>query len=125
MGIRGRVGFGGIVFSGQSRLFEYDKITSPDKVIYIHDPHTNEIIGYRKIDNLGEKQDYLEDKILEEKAREMAFEGERFYDLVRIAKRRGDPAVLADRVAGKFSGVKAEQIRQHLMNEHNWYIHPW
>ena len=63
--------------------------------------------------------------LLDEKAREMAFEGERFYDLVRIAKRRGDPAVLADRVAGKFSGAKAEQIREHLMDEHNWYIHPW
>jgi len=120
IGIRGRVGFGGI-----RRLFAYDKITSPDRNIYIHDPHTNEITGYYNIGSLGAKQDYLEDVLLEEKAREMAFEGERFYDLVRIAKRRGDPAVLADRVAGKFSGAKAEQIRSLLMDEHNWYIHPW
>jgi starch-binding outer membrane protein, SusD/RagB family len=120
-GIRGRVGFGGL-----QRIFEYDKITTPDKIIYIHDPFTNEIIGHYSFGvNLGAKQNYLEDQLLEEKAREMAFEGERFYDLVRIAKRRGDPAVLADRVAGKFSGSKAEQIREHLMNERNWYIHPW
>jgi len=121
LGIRGRVGFGGL-----NRNYKYDKITSPDKVIYIHDPYTNEITGYYTFgSDLGAKQDYLEDRLLEEKAREMAFEGERFYDLMRIAKRRGDPAVLADRVAGKFSGVQAEQIRQHLMNEDNWYIHPW
>ncbi|MCP4310014.1 MAG: RagB/SusD family nutrient uptake outer membrane protein [Bacteroidetes bacterium] len=120
-GIRGRVGFGGV-----QRLFAYDKITSPDRTIYIHDPNTNEIIGHYSFGtNLAAKQNYLEDKLLEEKAREMAFEGERFYDLVRIAKRRGDPAVLANRVAGKFSGAKAELIREHLMNEHNWYIHPW
>jgi hypothetical protein len=105
-----------------------DKITSPDKVIYTHDPYTNEITGYYSFGtDLSAKQDYLEDRLLEEKAREMAFEGERFYDLMRIAKRRGDPAVLADRVAGKFSRSKDEQIRirEHLMNEHNWYIHPW
>jgi hypothetical protein len=88
-GIRGRVGFGGL-----QSIFSYDKIRSPDKVIYIHDPHTNEITGFYSFgSDLAAKQDYLEDRLLEEKAREMAFEGARFYDLIRIAKRRGDPAV--------------------------------
>ncbi|HEC44235.1 MAG TPA: RagB/SusD family nutrient uptake outer membrane protein [Bacteroides sp.] len=114
-GIRGRVGFGR----------GYDAIQLGN-IIYTNDPYTNEITGYLDYtDNLDAKRRYLEDQMLEEKAREMAFEGERFYDLIRIARKRGEPAYLADRVAAKFSGAKAEQIRQHLMDEYNWYIHPW
>ena len=41
---------------------------------------------------------------------------------MRIAKRRGDPAYLADRVAAKFDYPERTQIRQHLMNEENWYL---
>lgn len=114
-GIRGRVGLAN----------NYDAIKIGN-IIYQNDPYTNGLTGYLNYQgNLEAKQKYLEDKMLEEKAREMAFEGERFYDLVRIAKRRGDPSILADRVAAKFSGAKADQIRAYLMDEYNWYIHPW
>ena len=71
---------------------------------------------------LGAKQEYLEERILDERARELAYEGQRFYDLIRVAKRRNDPSFLADKVAAKFSGAKALQIREHLMNEENWYL---
>ncbi|MCK4923041.1 MAG: RagB/SusD family nutrient uptake outer membrane protein, partial [Bacteroidales bacterium] len=112
LGIRGRVGFG----KGAHAI----QLTDP---IYIHDPETNEVAGYLDYSgNLQAKQRYLEDQIMDERIREMAFEGERFYDLMRVARRRGDPAYLADRVAAKFNSPKREQIREYLMNEENWYI---
>ncbi len=112
LGVRGRVGFG-----------DGDDAVAVGNIIYQHHPYTNEIIGYLDYTgNLLAKQEYIEDQIIAERARELAFEGERFYDLMRIAKRRNDPSYLADRVAAKFSGAKAEQIHQFLMNEENWYI---
>lgn len=112
LGVRGRVGFG----SNDDAVFI-------ENFIYKHDPYTNEVIGfYDYTNNLLAKQEYLEEQILDERARELAYEGHRFYDLMRIAKRRNDPSFLADMVAAKFSGTKAEQIREHLMNEENWYV---
>jgi hypothetical protein len=111
-GVRGRVGFA-----------NGDEVVRINDIIYIHDPVTNKIIGwYNYRNNLPAKQLYLIDKIIEERARELAFEGKRFFDLMRVAKRRDDPAYLADKVAEKFRGPKREVIRQKLMNPENWYI---
>jgi len=65
---------------------------------------------------------WIEDRILDESARELAFEGYRWYDLVRIATRRNDPSILADRVALKFPVDKREEMREKFMDTDNWYI---
>ena len=114
MGIRGRVGFG----DGDEALYI-------GNVIYFHDPDNNEVIGYKEFtgsNSLLEKQLFLEEILLEEHARELAFEGERFYEIMRIAKRRNDPSFLANIIAEKFSGTKKEAIRDYLMDENNWYL---
>lgn len=72
---------------------------------------------------LEERTLLIEDLIIAERALELAFEGKRWFDLVRIAERRNDPAFLADKVAEKFKGTgEYDAIRNKLMNPANWYL---
>lgn len=65
---------------------------------------------------------YIEDKIIEERAMELAFEGKRWFDLMRLARRRGND-YLAGRVAAKYTDpILANTVREKLMNEENWYL---
>jgi hypothetical protein len=115
LGVRGRVGFGGEAWEDGARIINY---------YYIHDPVTNEIIGYRDLTtSFYEKQKVLEQYVMDERARELAFEGERFYDLVRVARRRNTPEYLAGEISGKFPPEKQEQMYNYLLDENNWYIH--
>lgn len=112
LGVRGRVAFG-----------DNDDAIKVGNYIYRHDPYTNEIIGwYDYTGNLYAKQVYLLEVIMDERARELAFEGERYYDLMRVASRTSNPAYLANKVASKFEGAESERIRNLLMDEKNWYI---
>ncbi|MDA3928853.1 MAG: RagB/SusD family nutrient uptake outer membrane protein [Prolixibacteraceae bacterium] len=64
----------------------------------------------------------IEDFIIEERACELAFEGKRWFDLMRIARRRGT-SYLADKVAAKYTNKNiAEKVKTHLENEENWYL---
>ena len=63
----------------------------------------------------------VEDRIVTEMALEGAFEGYRFYDLMRIALRRGDPSYLADPVSRR-NGTSDPAVRAFLMDTSNWYL---
>ncbi len=69
-----------------------------------------------------------EDKIINEAALELAFEGYRWPDLLRIALRRQgtDPQYLANKVAAKFEAAgdnaSAAAVKAKLSNKENWYL---
>lgn len=66
---------------------------------------------------------YVENLILEERALELAAEGKRWFDLIRVAERRNDPAYLADKVAAKFEGTSMyNEVHGRLMDPANWYL---
>ena len=73
------------------------------------------------LQHLQYQMERVEDLIMDEEALEFAFEGHRYYDLMRVAMRRGDPAYLADKVARR-SGSRDERLYNHLKTESNWYL---
>ena len=66
-----------------------------------------------------------ENNIIQEDALELAYEGNRWEDLVRISLRRNDPSFLAEKVYQKLNSEgnsKADEVRSKLMNVNNWYL---
>lgn len=87
-------------------------------------------VQYRKLKDAAAGDSlklYLEDKILKEGALELAFEGARWPDLLRIALRRktSDPDFLADKIAAKFAAANSAlegSVRTKLQSEAGWYL---
>ena len=75
---------------------------------------------------------YVTELILDEMALELAWEGTRFGDLVRVAKAIGDPDVLAKRIAGRaYNNAYSHRhpefefdnaIYNQMKDEANWYL---
>lgn len=86
----------------------------------------NDFYVYPERDNMAEEQDAVEDLIVDEGALEFAYEGTRFYDLMRVALRRNNPAYLADRVYARQGEDKKDVvkslIKSDLNNVSSWYL---
>ena len=72
-------------------------------------------------------QAYVNGLILDEGALEFAFEGTRFYDLMRFALRSDNPGqFMADKVYGRRgkanSDVVRAEIKKDISNPRNWYL---
>ena len=64
----------------------------------------------------------VEDLIVTEEALELAFEGQRFYDLMRVSLRRNDPSYLASRVYARRLDGSQSEINANLTDPQTWYL---
>ena len=74
---------------------------------------------------VGDSLTSIENNIIEEAALELAFEGNRWGDLVRVAMHRNDPSFLADKVYAKLAAEdnpEANSVRARLMSRQNWFL---
>jgi hypothetical protein len=74
---------------------------------------------------VGDSTLSIESSLLNEGALELAYEGHRWSDLVRISIRRNDPAILANAVFNKLSkdgNPGAAAARTKLLDRKNWYL---
>ena len=68
-------------------------------------------------------EDMLEELILDERAREFAAEGKRWYDLIRIAKRQDNYEVIADRIADAMAFPSEQGIwKARVFKPLSWYF---
>lgn len=68
---------------------------------------------------------HMEDKLIDEAALELAYEGNRWPDLVRIARRRNDPSYLANKIYDKLlkdGNPDASKVRAKLSTMEGWYL---
>lgn len=72
-------------------------------------------------ETLADTIEFVEDLIIDEMAAETAFEGNRFFDLLRVARHRDDyPGYMADKVATRFTN--AAEVRAKLMQPSAWFV---
>lgn len=74
---------------------------------------------------VGDSTLNIEDQVISESALELAYEGSRWPDLVRVALRRNDPSYLANRIYNKLAADgngQAAAAQAKLMNPANWFL---
>jgi hypothetical protein len=104
---------------GTTGIHSFGSGDSQANAYYVMPQPADSLATYQ--DTVDYQMPLVEDMIINEMALEGAFEGYRYYDLMRVALRRGDAAYLAEPVA-KRNGETDDNLRQLLMNTNNWYL---
>jgi starch-binding outer membrane protein, SusD/RagB family len=80
--------------------------------------------GIDSLENLNESTpvDVFNFVILKERALELAMEGKRWFDLVRIATNEQDPDILLSRVVPSRAVADRAQVRSRLIDPNAWYL---
>ena len=91
---------------------------------YYQFPDSVEVDGQKQAVPLATQQEYVSQLLLTEEALELAFEGTRFYDVMRFALRSTDPGEFLGNIISARAGSSSvsEEIRTKLRNKENWYM---
>ena len=91
---------------------------------YYQYPDSIEVDGQKQAVSLATQQEYVSQLLLTEEALEFAFEGTRFYDVMRFALRSSNPGEFMSSIisARAGSGNASEDIRSKLRSQENWYL---
>lgn len=74
-----------------------------------------------EFDSLNDSIEWVENEILYEMAAETCFEGNRFFDLMRVSHHRADhPALMVDKISKRFENPAAAAAL--VSNQENWWI---
>jgi hypothetical protein len=74
-----------------------------------------------EFDNLADSIEWVENEILQEMAAETCFEGNRFFDLMRVSHHRVDhPALMVEKISSRFENPTAAAAV--ISNPENWWI---
>ena len=87
---------------------------------YYQMPYNPEIKD--SLQQIAWQQEKVEEMIMDEEALEFAFEGYRYYDLLRVALRRNDPTWLANKIHGR-NGKSPSGVSADLTDQRNWFLH--
>ena len=91
---------------------------------YYQFPDSVEVDGQKQAVPLATQQEYVSQLLLTEEALEFAFEGTRFYDVMRFALRSSNPGEFMADIISARAGSKnvSEDIRTKLRTQSNWYL---
>lgn len=99
--------------SGFTPMNEYYKL--------INDTIEPDETKYQKL--VAEQQAYVDSLLLDEMALEFAFEGTRYYDLMRFAKRQANPgAFLKKHIEARRGKKTSTTVSRDLSDPNNWYM---
>ena len=64
----------------------------------------------------------MDSLIMNEWGLEVAFEGTRFLDMLRIARHSKNFEMVAERIAGKYPAADQARVKAFFMEPENWYM---